>query len=353
VRAESLQGSYREHSLRGAPGVVVGDVEEFARLADPFRRELLVHCYRMLGSVDDAEDAVQETYLRAWRSYERFEGRSSLRQWLYRIATNSCLRAFEQGHRRPLPSGLGGPSEDVAAPLVTAGSEVRWLQPIPGTLLGTEPVDPAAVVVSRGSVRLAFVAALQHLPARQRAVLILRDVLAWRAGEVAEMLGTTTVAVNSALQRARAQLAQVAPVEEETVEPAEPDRRALLDRYVAAFETADSAILEQLLREDVELEMPPLATWFAGRHAVGRFLSAHVFSGPGDLRMVPTTANGQPAAAAYRRGRDGVYRAHAVHVLSVTSTGIRRIVVFLDRGLFAIFGLPRSYSGRPIAAVRS
>ena len=331
----------------------MADTEEFARLADPFRHELLVHCYRMLGSVDDAEDAVQETYLRAWRSYEGFEGRSSLRQWLYRIATNACLRAFEQGSRRPLPSGLGGPSEDTEAPLATAGSEVRWLQPIPGTLLGTEPADPAAVVVSRGSVRLAFVAALQHLPPRQRAALILRDVLAWRAGEVAEMLGTTTAAVNSALQRARAQLAQVAPVEDETVEPAEPDRRALLDRYVAAFETADSTVLEQLLREDVELEMPPFATWFAGRQAVGRFFSSRVLGGPGDLRMVPTNANGQPTAAGYLRGHDGVYRAHAVHVLSVTPTGIGRIVVFLDKELFAIFGLPLSYSGRPVAGGRS
>ncbi len=323
----------------------MADIEEFARLADPFRPELLAHCYRMLGSVEDAEDAVQETYLRAWRSYGKFEGRSSLRQWLYRIATNACLRALEQGSRRPLPSGLGGPGDDPAAPLTTAGSEVRWLQPIPGPLLETQPADPATVVASRGSVRLALVAALQHLPARQRAALILRDVLGWRAAAVAELLDMTTSAVNSALQRARAQLAQVAPAEDDLGEPAEPDRRALLDRYVAAFETADGTALEQLLREDVELEMPPFVTWFAGRQAVLRFFSSQVLAGLGQFRMVPTTANGQPAAAAYSRGRDGVYRPHAVHVLSLTSTGVTRIVAFLDPGRFAAFGLPPSYGG--------
>lgn len=328
----------------------MADTEEFARLAEPFRPELLAHCYRMLGSVQDAEDVVQETYLRAWRSYGGFEGRSSLRQWLYRIATNACLRALEQGSRRSLPSGLGGPGDHPTLPLATAQSEVRWLQPLPGALLGTQPDDPATVAASRGSVRLAFVAALQHLPARQRAVLILRDVLAWRAADVAELLGTTAAAVNSALQRARAQLAQVAPVEDEIGEPAEPARRALLDRYVAAFETADGSALEQLLREDVELEMPPFVTWFAGRQAVMRFFSSQVLTGPGQFRMVPTTANGQLAAAAYARGRDDVYHPHAVHVLSLTSTGIARIVVFLDPGLFATFGLPPSYGRGLVAA---
>ena len=330
----------------------MADKNDFERLADPFRRELLAHCYRMLGSVHDAEDAVQETYLRAWRSFEGFEGRSSLRQWLYRIATNACLRAIEQGDRRPLPSGLGDPSEDPQTPLTTAGSEVRWLQPMPGGLLGTQPDDPAAVVTSRGSVRLAFIAALQHLPARQRAVLILRDVLAWQAGEVAELLGTTTTAVNSALQRARTQLVEVAPVEDQIAEPVEPKRRALLDRYVAAFEAADVAALEHLLREDVTLEMPPFATWFAGRSVVSRFFSAQVMGRPGQFRMVPTTANGQPAAAAYLVGRDGMYRAHAIHVLSVAPTGVSRIVVFLDKGLFPTFKLPQLFIPETAAAVR-
>ena len=208
----------------------MADREEFARLADPFRGELLAHCYRMLGSVQDAEDAVQEAYLRAWRSFAGFEGRSSLRRWLYRIATNACLRALEQGHRRPLPSGLGGPGDDPEAPLATSPSEVPWLQPMPGALLEGGLADPATIVGLRGSVRLALVAALQYLPPRQRAVLILRDVLGWRAAEVADLLGTTTAAVNSALQRARAQLARVAPAEDELAETAEPLRRALRER---------------------------------------------------------------------------------------------------------------------------
>jgi RNA polymerase sigma-70 factor, ECF subfamily len=331
----------------------VADSSDFARLADPFRRELLAHCYRMLGSVHDAEDAVQETFLRAWRGYDQFEGRSSLRQWLYRIATNACLRALEQGGRRPLPSGLGAPSEDPDVPLASPGPEVRWLQPMPGALLGSQPGDPAAVVTSRGSVRLAFIAALQHLPARQRAVLILRDVLAWPAREVADLLGTSTAAVNSALQRAHAQLAAAAPVEEDIAEPDEPHRRALLDRYMSAFEAADPAALKRLLREDVELEMPPFTTWFAGRDAVGDFFAAHVLGRPGQYRMVPTTANGQPATAAYLAAADGGYRAHAVHLLSVASSGVTRIVAFLDESLFPVFGLPLSYDGDPVVAVRS
>jgi RNA polymerase sigma-70 factor (ECF subfamily) len=329
----------------------LADRTDFARLADPFRRELLAHCYRMLGSVHDAEDAVQETYLRAWRSYEQFEGRSSLRQWLYRIATNACLRALEQSDRRPLPSGLGGPSEDPEVPLKKPGSEVRWLQPMPGDVLGTQPADPAAVVTSQGSVRLALIAALQHLPARQRAVLILRDVLAWPAAEVAEVLGTTTAAVNSALQRARTQLAAAAPVEDEIAEPTDPRGRALLDRYMAAFETADVAALKQLLRQDVELEMPPFTAWFTGRSAVGGFFSSQVLGQPGQFRMIPTTANGQLAAAAYMADRDGLYVAHAVHVLTVASTGISHIVVFLDKDLFPIFGLPPCYTGDRLAGI--
>src|SRR5438067_1761423 len=177
--------------------------EEFARLTDPFRPELLAHCYRMLGSVHDAEDQVQETMIRAWRSYGEFEGRASLRTWLYRIATNACLRALENNSRRPLPSGLGGPSEYPEAPLAAARPEVPWLQPIPDVLVSAGSADPAEVVASRQSVRLALIAALQYLPARQRAALILRDVLRWRAAEVAELLGTIATAVNGMLPRPR------------------------------------------------------------------------------------------------------------------------------------------------------
>ena len=316
--------------------------EDFAGLTGQFRGELLAHCYRMLGSAGEAEDLVQETYLRAWRSFDGFEGRASVRTWLYRIATNVCLTAIERRGRRPLPSGLGGPAEDPDA-LVVAGPEVPWLQPFPGALLAAEREDPAAVVVSRAGIRLAFVAALQYLSAKQRAVLILRDVLEWPAAEVADLLGTTTTAVNSGLRRARAQLAQALPAEEELAEPAEPDRRALLDRFAAAIEDADASALAELLREDIALEMPPMLTWFTGRPAVAGFVASHLLTEPGRLRLVPVTANEQPAFAAYQREPGGGYHAHAVLVLTITRTGIARIVSFQNPGLFGSFGLPQEY----------
>jgi RNA polymerase sigma-70 factor (ECF subfamily) len=314
--------------------------EDFARLTDPFRAELLAYCYRMLGSVHDAEDQLQETLIRAWRSYGGFRGESSLRTWLYRIATNACLRALENQGRRPLPSGLGGPGEDTAAPLA-ASPGVPWLQPMPDALLRAEPDDPASIVTSRTSMRLALIAALQYLPPRQRAVLILRDVLGWRAAEVAGLLGTTTAAVNSVLQRARAQLDRVAPAEDEMREPADPGDRALLDRYAAAFENADIGALMQLLREDAVLEMPPLPIWFAGRERVGRFFGSQVLGEPGSFRLLPTAANGQPAFAAYLREPDGAHHAHAITVLTLTGSGVARIVSFNDPGLFPAFGLPQ------------
>jgi len=295
---------------------------------------------------------VQETLLRAWRSYGTFdEGRASLRTWLYRIATNACLTALEHRSRRPLPSGLTAPGDDPAQPLETEPG-VAWLQPIPDALLTGAQDDPATIVATRGSVRLALVAALQHLPARQRAVLILRDVLAWRAGEVADVLDTTTAAVNSALQRARAQLADVAPVEDEVSEPDEPAHRELLDRYMAAFENADVAELTRLLRHDVQVEMPPYRTWFAGIDAVGPFLAARAAAHR--WRMVPTRANGQPAVVSYLARPDGSYRNHSVQVLTVLDGRITRIVAFQDPGLFATFGLPLTPpAGRVAAAVSS
>jgi RNA polymerase sigma-70 factor, ECF subfamily len=316
--------------------------EDFTGLTGRFRGELLAHCYRMLGSADEAEDLVQETYLRAWRSYDGFEGRSSVRTWLYRIATNVCLTAIERRARRPLPSGLGGPADDPEAPLM-AGPEVPWLQPFPGALLAAEREDTAAVAVSRAGIRLAFVAALQYLSARQRAVLILRDVLEWPAAEVANLLGTTTTAVNSGLRRARDRLALALPAEDELAEPAEPDRRVLLERFAAAIENADASVLAALLREDVALEMPPLLTWFSGRLAVAGFVASHLLTEPGRLRLVPVMANGQPAFAVYQREPGGGYHAHAVLVLTVTRTGIARIVSFQNPGLFGSFGLPREY----------
>lgn len=313
--------------------------EEFARSTEPFRRELLAHCYRMLGSPDEAEDLVQETYLRAWRSYAGFEGRSSLRVWLYRIATNACLTALEQRGRRALPSGLGAPSDDPAGPPVIAGPEVSWLEPIPDALV-TEPAeDPAAIAVARESLRLGLIACLQYLPARQRAVLILRDVLAFPASEVAAMLGTSTVAVKSTLQRARARLEQVVPTAEDVSEPAEPEVRALLEAYITAFENADPAALERVLRKDAALEPVGSLTWFSGRDTCLRYVTQFL-GAPGDWRMIATTANGQPAAVAYLRGPDGTHRAFGLAVLTATSTGIARIVVFGDPGLVTRFGFP-------------
>ncbi len=320
--------------------------EEFERLTAPLRRELLAHCYRITGSADEAEDLVQETYLRAWASFARFEGRSSLRTWLYRIATNVCLTAIERRARRPLPSGLGPPGDNPEGP-VTAVPDVAWLQPFPWPANRPEATDPAAVVASRAGMRLALIASLQYLPARQRAVLILRDVLEWPAAETAEVLGTTTTAVNSVLRRARAHLERVVPAAEDIAEPADPRERELADRYASAFEDADLATLVALVKEDVILEMPPLSAWFAGAGPVTRFLASHVLNGAGQFKVIPAIANGQPALASYRREPDGGYQAHAIQVLSTARGQISRIVIFLDPGLFTTFGLPRSLDAAP------
>jgi RNA polymerase sigma-70 factor (ECF subfamily) len=311
---------------------------DFQELADPYRRELLAHCYRMLGSIHDAEDLVQETFLRAWRSYGDFEGRSSLRTWLYRIATNVCLTAIDQRGRRPMPSGLGAPSDEPERPVV-ASPEVPWLEPAPDTVLGADAADPATIVAARESTRLAFVAALQHLPARQRVVLILRDVLKWRAAEAAELLGTTTAAVNSALQRARAQLEQDAPMRDELVEPTDPAQRELLERYAQAFEDADITGLIELFKKDVVWEMPPFPEWFVGAETVVRLILAQCAPAPGDIRMVPAAANAQPAFGLYMRDEEGVHRAYQLQVLSVTGDGVAHVSVFFDTSLFPLFGL--------------
>ncbi len=311
---------------------------DFLSQADPYRRELLAHCYRMLGSVHDAEDLVQETMLRAWRGYDKFEGRSTLRTWLYRIATTQCLTALESRGRRPLPTGLGGPSDTGGTPLEKR-DEVPWLEPLPsGSDDDTE--DPAAIVTSRESTRLAFVAALQHLPARQRAVLILRDVLAWRAAEVAELLDTTTAAVNSALQRARAQLESVAPKPDDVVEPTTDEKRRLLARYVAAFERKDVDAIVSLLAEDAVWEMPPFTTWFQGPDQVARHLTGQCPGGPGDFRFVTTEANGEPALGMYLRDEDGVFRPFTLQTFTVRGDRFSHVVSFFDPRLFDTFGLP-------------
>ena len=310
----------------------------FVRDAEPFRRELVAHCYRMLGSIQDAEDLVQETYLRAWRSYGGFEGRSSVRTWLYQIATNRCLTELAKRSPRMLPSGVSDPEPDPDAYLEEAGTEVSWLQPAPDALVIQDSADPAAIVAAREGLRLALIASLQYLPPRQRAVLVLRDVLVFPATEVAVMLGTTTASVKSALQRARARLEELAPAADEITEPTAPQARALLDQYVAAFENADAAALERLLLADTTLEATPLRTWFAGRNTCVPFLRDHLLGSPGDWRMLATSANGQPAAAAYTRDQDGNYQPYGICVLTVTDTGIRRISSFGDPRLVTVFG---------------
>jgi RNA polymerase sigma-70 factor, ECF subfamily len=308
---------------------------EFVRATERYRRELVVHCYRMLGSVDDAEDVVQETYIRAWRAYSGFEGRASVRTWLYQIATNATLTALEHRSRRVLPSGLGAPSDDPATDAVPAGPGVRWIEPIPDALIAPESEDPAAIVAARAGVRLALIASLQRLPARQRAVLILRDVLSFRAHEVAAMLGTSTAAVKSALQRARAALEDAGAGE--LTEPGEPRARSLLEQYMTAFERSDMSLLERALRDDAALEMAGSTTWFAGKRTCVPYIRRFLRN-PGDWRMLPTVANGQPAALAYQRDRGGVYAAYAVAVLTVSAAGIGRITLFSDAGVLERFG---------------
>jgi len=313
-------------------------MSDFIRDTEPFRRELLAHCYRMLGSAHDAEDIVQETYLRAWRGYQDFESRSSVRTWLYRIATNACLTALAHSSRRVLPSGLGAPADDPQTEPVPAPDEA-WLQAIPDAWVGTVD-DPAALVTSRESLRLALVASLQHLPAQQRAVLLLRDVMAFPATDVAAMLDVSVTAVKSALQRARTRMKDVAPTADDILEPTEPRARELLELYMAAFEKADVAMLEEVLRRDAALEMVGSRTWFAGRATCVPHLAGGVLGLPGDWRMMAIAANGQPALAAYHRDEDGVLRAFGIAVLDITAAGIARIVVFGEPGLVTLFGLP-------------
>jgi RNA polymerase sigma-70 factor, ECF subfamily len=324
--------------------------QEFGRLADPLRPDQLAHCYRMLGSVHEAEDLVQETYLNAWRGYAKFEGRASIRTWLYKIATNACLNALEGRDRRPLPTGLGAASDPEYAPVEAA--EVPWLEPVPDAMLGLDGADPATVVTSRESVRLALIAALQYLPPRQRAVLVLRDVLKWRAAEVADMLATTTAAVNSALQRARAQLEEVSPDRDDVVEPTAAQQRELLDRYMAAFEAKDIPAIVALFTADAIAEMPPADAWYQGPAAIARLIANWCPAGDNDLRLVPIAGNGQPGFATYIRasaipdqpqsaGVDGdVFVPWKVELLELDVAGVRHMVSFFDIRFFDRFGLP-------------
>ncbi|MEU6652623.1 RNA polymerase subunit sigma-70 [Streptomyces sp. NPDC046900] len=301
---------------------------------EPYRGELVAYCYRMLGSFHEAEDLVQETMLRAWKARDRYDRtRASVRTWLYRIATNACLTALEGRTRRPLPSGLGAPSEDSGAPL-TPAFDIPWLQPFPDVRFDAEV---------RADMRLALVAAMQVLPPRQRAALVLREVLEFTAAEVAEQLGTTAAAVNSALQRARAALAEVGGVEEIT-EPDDPEARAVIQRYVRAFEAADVPALVQLLTDEAVLEMPPVPRWYRGSHAYGLFME-RVFAMRGTgWGMRHLTANGQPALAAYAPEPGGGHRLHTLQVFTVTGGRVARNVVFADPDVLEAFDLPRQIS---------
>jgi RNA polymerase sigma-70 factor (ECF subfamily) len=318
------------------PTIVASDLE---RQLQESRVELVAHCYRMLASPFEAQDAVQETYLRAWRAFDRFEGRASLRSWLYRIATNVCLDMLRSGKRRARPMDLGPAREPVAANLVEL-PEATWLEPIPDALVGAERNDPAETVVARDSVRLAFVAALQHLPPRQRAALILCEVLQWKASEVAELLDTSTASVNSALQRARATIATLQPAS--AVDPALSDADSeLLQRYVRAFEAYDMEALTALLHEDATQSMPPFDLWLAGRDDIFAW-----WWGPGigcaNSRLVPTTgANGSPAFGQYKLQDDGGYEAWALQVVEMRDGRVGELTFFLDtKELFPLFGLP-------------
>lgn len=319
--------------------------DTFAALAERHRRELAVHCYRMLGSIEDAEDAVQETLLRAWRKRELFEGRSTLRAWLYRIATNTCLDALDHRSRRLLPPAVAPPADPLAERFPV--SEVRWLEPYPDRLLD-EIVDveagPSERVVAEETVELVFLAAIQHLPPRQRAVLILRDVLGWSAREAGDAVAMTTVAANSALQRARATLKQQLPdrrIDWPRNADAEAAERDLLDRYMEAWQRVDVDGIVALLKEDAVVAMPPMAAWFQGREAIGAFLARHPL-GPGHGRHihVPTRANRQPALAVFVAGDDGAPpRPIGIEVLRIEDGLIAEIVMFLDPRLVDTFGI--------------
>ena len=304
------------------------------------RRELTAYCYRMLASPFEAEDAVQETMLRAWRSYDRFEGRAALRSWLYRIATNVCLDMLNGRERRARPMDLGPAREPVEANL-NALPEVTWIEPVPDAMLAPAEGDPAEVAVARESIRLAFVAALQHLPARQRAVLILREVLRWKAAEVAELLETSVASVNSALQRARATLEASNLSTTDSMQPPADVDRELLARYVKAFEAYDIDALTSLIQEDAIQSMPPFDLWLRGRDDIFAW-----WLGPGigcrGSRVIPTTAaNGSPAFGQYKPSPDGGYEPWALQVLELSEGRIVEFTFFLDTdALFPLFGLP-------------
>jgi RNA polymerase sigma-70 factor, ECF subfamily len=321
-------------------GTATQQPAELGLRLEEYRRELTGYCYRMLGSAFDAEDAVQETMVRAWRGFDRFEGRAALRSWLYRIATNVCLDMLSGKERRARPMDLGPAQEPIESNLNTL-PEVTWLEPIPDGVLVADG-DPAEVAVARETIRLAFVAALQHLPPRQRAVLILCEVLRWKASEVAELLETSVASVNSALQRARATLEASDLSAADTPTELDEENRALLARYVAAFEAYDIDALTSLIHEDAIQSMPPFDMWLNGRDDIFTW-----WFGPGigcrGSRVIPTvTANGSPAFGQYKPSETGKgYDPWALQVLELKDGRIAEFTFFLaTETLFPLFGLP-------------
>lgn len=316
--------------------------DPFDSVTSSYRRELLAHCYRMTGSVQEAEDLVQDTYLRAWRAFDRFEGRSSVRTWLYRIATNVCLTSRSSRHRRVLPSGLGPSSPDPRAPAAAPPGDIAWLEPVPDDLVIDEHADPAVLVATRQTVRLALIAAAQNLPPRQRAAFLLCDVLGQPRAEAAAMLGVSLPALKSLLQRARARLEQPAVSPEEIAEPSDARARLLLDRYMTAFEQSDMHAIDELLAEDAILEMTGTTTWFSGKTTCVPFISTQAVGRPGDWLMIPARASGQLAAAAYHHSDADTYHRFAIVVLATTRTHLTRISLFGEPTLLERFRLPET-----------
>jgi RNA polymerase sigma-70 factor, ECF subfamily len=322
-----------------ATSTAPSDAPQLDSVLERYRVELTGYCYRMLGSAFEAEDAVQETFVRAWRAYDRFEGRSALRSWLYRIATNVCVDMLNSPQRRARPMDLG-PAQTADSPLGQPLPENTWIEPAPDSRTLATDGDPADVAIARESIRLAFVAALQRLPARQRAVLILREVLHWRADEVAELLETTVASVNSALQRARATIASNHDADAGSPDELDDEKRALLARYVDAFERYDMDALTSLLRQDAVWNMPPYALWLQTHGDIVKWCL-----GPGigcrGSRLIPTIANGSPAFGQYKPSPQGGLEPWSLQVLELSGDRIAGITFFLDTArFFPLFGLP-------------
>jgi RNA polymerase sigma-70 factor, ECF subfamily len=340
--ATTGRGSPREWELLRAARS--GDQHAFGTLVEPYRRELQVHCYRMLGSHADADDALQEALVRAWRGLTGFEGRSSLRAWLYAIATNRCSSALARRPKRVLPIDYApaadphdGPADPVREPV--------WLEPFPDTQLDLEtPAGPEARYEQREAVELAFIAALQYLPARQRAVLILRDVLGFSAREAADVLESTPVSIDSALQRAHKAVDDRLPAQsqQQTLRLLGDEHLGeLVERYIAAWERNDIDAVVSMLAEDARMVMPPLPSWYSGREQVASFLHDYTLRDGRSWKMVPTSANGQPALATYEwHEQIGVFRPHSISVLTLRGSQIEGIMAFLDPELLELFALP-------------